>query len=97
MIKMRIAKNDIPKLNKKIQAQLDKLPKEVYEEFVDNTPVRSGNARKNTKLKKNTIVADYPYAKRLNEGWSKQAPKGMVKPTEKFLKKRLKQIFSRKK
>jgi hypothetical protein len=79
---------------KKIQNKLDKVPDEAYKVFVANTPVRSGNARRNTKIKKDTIQANYPYAKRLNEGWSKQSPKGMVEPTLNFIRKRIKDIFA---
>lgn len=89
--------NGVQKLSnnlKKIQRKLDKVPDEAYKVFVANTPIRSGNARRNTKLKKDTIAANYPYAKRLNEGWSKQSPKGMVEPTMNFIRKRIKQIFA---
>lgn len=96
MIKLKVVKNNIPRFNANILKALDKLPEEVYEEFVKNTPKRSGNARRNTKLKKDTIVADYAYAKRLDEGWSGQAPRGMTEPTKEFLLRRLKQIFTRK-
>jgi hypothetical protein len=78
----------------KIQKKLDKVPDEAYKVFVDNTPVRTGNARRKTKLQKDTIKADYPYAKRLDEGYSKQSPKGMVEPTLKFIRKRINQIFA---
>jgi hypothetical protein len=96
VLKLKIIKNEIPNLNKKIQAELNKLPRETYKVFVKNTPKRSGNARSKTKLKGTEIIADYPYAHRLNEGWSKQAPDGIVKPTEQYLLKRLKRIFTRK-
>ena len=79
---------------KKIQNRLDKVPDQAYKVFVQNTPVRSGNARRNTKLRKETIAANYPYAQRLNEGWSKQSPKGMVEPTLNFIRQRIKQIFA---
>ena len=79
---------------KKIQNKLDKVPAEAHKVFVANTPVRSGNARRNTKLQKDTIAANYPYAKRLNEGYSKQSPKGMVEPTLAFIRKRIKDIFA---
>lgn len=62
-----------------------------YRFFVRATPIRSGNARRNTNLDKNanTITADYPYAGRLDQGWSKQAPDGMVEPTIEYMKKSL--------
>jgi hypothetical protein len=62
-----------------------KLAKEAYNYFVAITPIDSGNARRNTSLKGDEIHASYPYAKRLDQGWSKQAPGGMTKPTEKFV------------
>ena len=49
------------------------------------TPIDSGNARRNTKLSGSSILAQYPYAKRLNEGYSKQAPDGMSKPTDQYM------------
>lgn len=51
------------------------------------TPVDTGNARRNTKLSGDSILAQYPYARRLNEGYSKQAPDGMSKPTDDYMKK----------
>jgi len=62
---------------------------EGYDYFKSITPIRSGNARSKTVLKKgkqfdtrsNKIHAKYPYAGRLDEGWSKQARKGMTDPT----------------
>ena len=51
-----------------------------YPEFYKKTPVKTGNARNHTTRTKDEIDAAYPYAKRLDEGWSKQSPKGMVQP-----------------
>ena len=46
------------------------------------TPIDKGNARRNTYANGNTIYAEYPYAKRLDENWSKQTNgKGLVQPT----------------
>ena len=64
----------------------DNLAKEAYEYFRDITPIRSGNAQRNTKLRSNEIQADYAYAQRLDDGWSRQAPRGMTGPTEKFIR-----------
>jgi hypothetical protein len=60
---------------------VDKITKQAYQYFVDKTPIKSGNARRSTRLRDTTIEANYPYAKRLDEGYSKQAPRGMVEPT----------------
>lgn len=52
-----------------------------YPVFVEHTPIKSGNARRHTIKNSDSIQANYPYAKRLDEGWSKQnRPDGMVKP-----------------
>lgn len=63
----------------------NKMANEAHKVFLRNTPVKTGNARANTELVRNEILADYPYAIRLDQGWSKQSPKGMSEPTIKFL------------
>lgn len=68
------------------------LVRDGYEYFVKQTPVRSGNARRNTQLRGTTIDANYAYAQRLDQGYSSQSPKGMTEPTEKFLEQRLEQL-----
>lgn len=67
--------------------RLDDLPRDAHAEFIKNTPKRSGNARRNTRLQDTKIVADYPYSQRLDEGYSRQAPQGMVQPTEQWIQK----------
>lgn len=70
------------RLNKVLQTlNTEKVSQVAYKAFVKNTPVRSGNARRKTKKTGNTIDANYPYAQRLEEGYSKQAPNGMTEPT----------------
>jgi hypothetical protein len=71
------------------------LPKEAYDYFVDSTPIRTGNARRSTRLRGTTIDANYKYAERLDEGYSRQAPKGMSGPTEKFLQKRIDNLIGK--
>jgi len=71
------------------------LPKEAYDYFVDSTPIRTGNARRNTRLRGNVIDANYNYAERLDDGSSRQAPKGMSQPTEKFLQKRIDDLIGK--
>lgn len=96
-------KNNINTSINRIQRRLKRLPQEAYQVFKDTTPVRTGNAKNNTRLKGNTIEADYQYAQVLDKGrhmtprgmrGSTQAPKGMTKPTEDFIKQRLSQIMS---
>lgn len=78
----------------KMEQQLKKIPRQAYNFWVAETPKKTGNARRSTSFVNNkTIWAKYPYAKRLNEGWSKQAPDGMVEPTTRFITTKLRQIL----
>lgn len=65
------------------------VPRKSYTHFRNLTPVRSGNARNKTKLRtgsdQHVIMANYPYAQRLDTGWSGQAPRGMTEPTIKYI------------
>ena len=89
-------KDNITASTKRMQAALAKLPQQAYDVFKKETPIRTGNARRSTRLVKNEIQANYAYAKRLDEGYSRQSPKGMVEPTEKFIKAKTDQIIKRK-
>jgi hypothetical protein len=78
------------KLNKMTQTlNSQKLAQVGYTEFAKKTPVKTGNARRNTSLQGNQIKANYPYANVLDEGrsfrdgqmrGSEQAPIGMTDP-----------------
>lgn len=63
-----------------------KLAEEGFTYFRAITPYRSGNAQNNTSLRGDTITANYPYATRLDNGYSRQAPNGMSKPTDEHMK-----------
>lgn len=77
-----MASNSVNRLNKVLQTLDNKnISNVAYKTFKDKTPIRSGNARNKTKLRGNTIDANYPYAQRLEEGYSKQAKNGMTEPT----------------
>lgn len=73
----------IDQLNKALNPQ--QLAKEAYRFFRETTPVKTGNARRNTHLTGDSIQGDYPYATRLDNGYSKQAPNGMSRPTQQFV------------
>ena len=67
---------------------LDGLPEFAQTEMKQNTPVRSGNARRNTNLQGNTVTADYPYAQRLEDNYSPQTRgRGIIEPTETAIQK----------
>jgi hypothetical protein len=89
-------KDNITSSLQRVNKQINNLPKEAFTQFVKDTPIRSGNARRKTKLSGNKIIAGYNYAQKLDEGFSKQAPEGMTKPTEQFIEKRMAEILRKK-
>jgi len=80
----------------RIDQQLRKLAADAFDIFYKNTPRRTGNARSKTRLSGSEIQANYPYAERLDAGYSPQRPEGMTKPTEKFIQQRTREIIRRK-
>jgi uncharacterized protein (DUF488 family) len=83
MATLRVNKREVMELFDNLEELAPDVMKDAGVFFRNKTPVRSGNARNKTKQKDNVINAQYPYAGRLDEGWSKQQPKGMSAPTEK--------------
>lgn len=99
--------NIVNRLNKVLQVLDEKtVTKVAYDAYKGFTPIGDpnrwktkykpknytpGNARRKTKLQGNEIQANYPYAKRLEEGWSSQAPDGMTEPTIEEVRKYVKQ------
>lgn len=81
---IRVKDNMSPNL-KKIAKSLEGVPEQAYSYWRSITPIKSGNARRRTRLSGNEIQARYAYAEALDSGASKQAPKGMSKPTTDFL------------
>ena len=66
----------------------DVLAKLAYATWDKFTPKDTGNAKRRTKLNNTEIHANYPYAVRLDTGWSKQfGGQGMSAPTLKALQK----------
>ena len=78
-----------------IKKELKQVPQDSLQKFKSLTPIRSGNARRRTTLKGDTIQANYPYAERLDEGYSKQAPKGMTEPFDKWYQDKIKKIMGK--
>ena len=62
------------------------LARVAYTHFKRITPRDTGYAQGHTSLSGNEIRASYPYAQRLDTGWSRQAPNGMVQPTIQYLR-----------
>jgi hypothetical protein len=95
----------ITKTQDSMTASLDRITRELetigpgaFKEWVDNTPVRSGRARRSTQKvqtgpHRTQINANYPYAVPLDKGRSRQAPQGMSKPTLAWIRRQLKRII----
>ena len=82
----RVTNNINPRLNR-LQKELVKVPKQAHAQFKKVTPIKTGNAKRKTGFNgTDTIDADYPYANRLNAGYSKQARDGMTKPTVDYIR-----------
>ena len=94
MITVTPLSGNIKKKLKAFGVDLKQLKKDSLVEFKALTPIRSGNARRRTTLSGSTIEANYPYAGKLDDGASTQAPRGMVEPFQKWFSKQVKRIFS---
>lgn len=93
-MKFSIVKDGITPDISRAQREISEVAGEAYKIFRSHTPIRSGNARRKTVLdNKTTINANYPYAVRLDKGASNQAPDGMTKPTEAFMKRTFDKIM----
>lgn len=87
------AQKKIQQIKKNLSQQ--NLSQVAYTYFKKITPIDTGNARNSTTLTGNTINASYPYALRLDRGWSNQAPKGMSNPTIEYLRKYIQQQLAK--
>ena len=104
-ISIEIRKNLIPTITRKINRALNRFPAEIHQQFVNTTPIDTGNARRRTRLRGNIIHAAYPYAQVLDKGrhttnrgvrGSKQAPRGMSRPVREWANRRFRQILRNK-
>jgi len=96
-----VASNIVDRLNKVLNTlNSNNIAKEAYTKFKDVTPIKSGNAKRSTKLQNNTINANYGYANVLDKGrhmtrrgmrGSEQAPQGMTQPTIDHIRQYVKQ------
>jgi len=77
-------------LKKEVSTAIQKVADEVQTKAKANTPIRTGNARKNWTKKvsedKFNVENRVPYIERLEAGASRQAPRGIVSPTLNQLK-----------
>jgi len=86
-----VPKVDLTQFNRQMSKALfalNDLPEFAQESMKSNTPIRTGNARRNTNLRGNKVVADYAYAQRLEDNWSPQTRgQGIIAPTEQDIQK----------
>jgi hypothetical protein len=72
-------------LDQSLARLVKQIADDVYITAKKNTPVRSGNARKNwtEKVTRNNFSVEnhVPYIERLDKGYSKKAPNGITMPT----------------
>lgn len=80
----------------RVETSIEQVPQRAFEYFRSITPIDQGQARRRTRLTGNRIVADYPYAQRLDQGYSDQAPDGMTQPTIEYVEQLVDQIIRRK-
>jgi hypothetical protein len=78
-----------------VEKQMKTIPQKAFNFFYFETPIDTGNARSKTRLKGDTIRADYAYAGRLDRGYSKQARDGMSRPTLRYIRQLVRNIFGR--
>lgn len=72
-------------LNRDLQRFVERLATDIQAAAKANTPVKTGNARRNwqkdTRQPGITVNNRVPYIERLEAGASKQAPRGIIGPT----------------
>lgn len=78
---VKIDRKAFDQLMKQAPQEVDSAWKAAGQKYRDLTPIKSGNARRNTRVQGNEIQANYAYADRLDRGWSDQAPRGMSTET----------------
>jgi hypothetical protein len=92
-VSVRVSQNQINTTIQRQVAALAALPGAGVREFQALTPIDTGNARNRTRLQSKEIVADYPYAQRLDDNWSKQTKgQGIVAPFVKWWTAQLRRI-----
>lgn len=95
-MKFKVDSSQVDGLLNDLKTMPEAVMKQTYNVYRNNTPIRSGNAKNRTKLETITRIAGrYPYAGKLDEGWSKQSPKGMTEPSLKALERFIKNYIRR--
>tara|TARA_S200002703_G_scaffold118414_1_gene104068 strand:+ start:671 stop:985 length:315 start_codon:yes stop_codon:yes gene_type:complete len=88
VLKARLAgKLDFSKIEDGINRLVEDIGKQTLRNAKANTPIRSGNARRNWSQTDSPglfeVSNSVPYIEQLERGRSRQAPRGIIKPTVK--------------
>jgi hypothetical protein len=88
--------NALKFIGKEVEQQIDVVAQVYLEEAQKATPIKSGRARrswnKDVQRQGFTVENTVPYIGRLEEGYSKQAPKGITGPTLRRANKRTQRL-----
>lgn len=87
MYKIKVDTREVRDMLHDLNDMPDDVMKSAFKFYKKETPKKSGNARNKTTLRGDKIRSGYPYAGRLDEGWSKQSPDGMTEPTIEYMEK----------
>lgn len=94
MISMKMDTSRVENLLKDNVEAVEQIKQQAYLYFKNITPIATGNARRNTRRSGDDIIADYPYAQRLDAGWSKQfGGRGMSGPTTEEIERLFEQLL----
>jgi hypothetical protein len=85
-MKVKVNANSFLNVLRDNKTLADKVIEKAVIYFTAHTPKDSGNARSHTFREGTKIIADYPYAQKLDEGYSSQDLDGMTKPTIEYIK-----------
>lgn len=82
--KIKNPKLAVKRLEREVGVFIDRLTDDLLVNAVTSTPVDKGRARrgwrKEKSFKQTRVVNRVPYINALEDGWSKQAPNGILKP-----------------
>lgn len=86
---------DFEALGKEVEALFSRLGKNTLAIAKQNTPIRSGRARRSWTEKPTKsgfeVKNSVPYIEQLEKGRSKQAPRGIIKPTTRSVSRKISQ------
>jgi hypothetical protein len=96
MLRIRRAnKANIADLTKAVEAVFSRIAQNTLTIAKQNTPIRSGRARKSWTEKPTKtgfeVQNSVPYIEQLEKGRSKQAPQGILKPTTRLVSRKISQ------